>query len=46
MTTDTAAALRAIEIDAEVLLMAKNGVDGVYDADPLKNPNAREVRPR
>ena len=42
MTTDTAAALRAIEIGAEVLLMAKNGVDGVYDADPLKNPNARK----
>ncbi len=34
MTTDTAAALRAIEIGAEVLLMAKNRVDGVYDADP------------
>ena len=42
MTTDTAAALRAIEIGAEVLLMAKNRVDGVYDADPLKNPNARK----
>ncbi|MHB8377993.1 MAG: UMP kinase [Dehalococcoidia bacterium] len=41
MTTDTAAALRAIEIDAEVLLMTKNRVDGVYDADPLKHPNAR-----
>ena len=34
MTTDTAAALRAIEVDCETLLMAKNGVDGVYDADP------------
>ncbi len=41
MTTDTAAALRAIEIDAEVLLMAKNKVDGVYDADPSKQPTAR-----
>jgi len=41
MTTDTAAALRAIEIDAEVLLMAKNKVDGVYDADPSKVPAAR-----
>jgi uridylate kinase len=42
MTTDTAAALRAIEIGAEVLLMGKNGVDGVYDADPLKNPKAKK----
>jgi uridylate kinase len=41
MTTDTAAALRAIEIGAEVLLMAKHQVNGVYDADPLKNPNAK-----
>ena len=41
MTTDTAAALRAIEIDAQVLLMAKNMVDGVYDADPSKVPTAR-----
>ena len=40
MTTDTAAALRAIETDCEALLMAKNGVDGVYDADPAKDPNA------
>jgi len=40
MTTDTTAALRAIEIGAQLLLMAKNKVDGVYDADPLKNPNA------
>ena len=37
-TTDTAAALRAVEIDAEVLLMAKNRVDGVYDADPRRRP--------
>ncbi len=41
MTTDTAAALRAIEIDADVLLMSKNGVDGVYEADPQKHPEAR-----
>ena len=38
-STDTAAALRAAEIDAEAILMAKQ-VDGVYDSDPLKNPNA------
>ena len=43
MTTDTAAALRAIETDCEVLLMAKNGVDGVYDADPKKVPGARKI---
>lgn len=42
MTTDTAGALRAIETDCEVLLMGKNGVDGVYDADPAKEPNARK----
>jgi uridylate kinase len=41
MTTDTAAALRAIEVDCDVLLMAKNGVDGVYDADPAKVAGAR-----
>jgi uridylate kinase len=41
MTTDTAAALRAVEIDAEVLLMTKNRVDGVYDADPASHPEAR-----
>lgn len=40
MTTDTAAALRALEIGAEVLLMAKNNVDGVYDSDPHENPGA------
>ena len=39
-TTDTAAALRAVEIDAEVLLMGKNRVDGVYDDDPRHNPQA------
>ena len=41
-TTDTAAALRASEIDAEVMLMAKNGVDGVYSDDPRTNPNAKK----
>ena len=40
MSTDTASALRALEIGAEVLLMAKNGVDGVYDSDPRTNPEA------
>ncbi len=39
-TTDTAAALRALEIGADRLLMAKNGVDGVYDDDPRTNPDA------
>lgn len=42
MTTDTAAALRALEIGAKVLLMAKNNVDGIYDTDPSKNPDARK----
>ena len=42
MTTDTAAALRAIEINAEVLLMSKNKVDGVYSADPIKKPDAKK----
>jgi uridylate kinase len=39
-TTDTAAALRALEIHAEAMLMAKHGVEGVYDADPSKVPDA------
>jgi uridylate kinase len=39
-TTDTAAALRALEIGAEAILMAKNGVQGVYDGDPQLDPNA------
>jgi len=43
MTSDTAAALRAIEIEAEVLLMTKNNVDGIYSADPLKDPNAKKL---
>lgn len=42
MTTDTAAALRAVETHSSVLLMAKNGVDGVYDADPRVAPNAKK----
>ena len=40
MTTDTASALRALEINSDVLLMAKNNVDGVYDSDPNENSNA------
>lgn len=39
-STDTTAALRAAEIEAEAILMAKNGVDGVYNADPKKDANA------
>ena len=42
-TTDTAAALRALEIHAETILMAKNGVEGVYSADPRENPDARFI---
>ena len=42
MTTDTTAALRAVEMSADVLLMAKNAVDGVYDADPRVDPAARK----
>ena len=42
-TTDTAAALRAIEIGADVLLKATK-VDGVYDADPVKNPDAKRYK--
>ena len=41
-TTDTTAALRAAEIDANVLLMAKHGVDGVYDSDPKKTSGAKK----
>lgn len=40
-TTDTAAALRAIEIEADALIMGKNGVDGIYNADPRTNPAAQ-----
>ena len=42
MTTDTTASLRAIEIQAELLLMAKYGVDGVYSEDPRINKNAKK----
>ena len=46
-TTDTAAALRAAEIDAEVLLKGTHsGVDGIYDADPRLNPDARRSTTR
>jgi uridylate kinase len=43
-TTDTAAALRALEIHAEAILMAKNGVEGVYTADPREDPEATLIR--
>jgi uridylate kinase len=42
-TTDTAAALRAAELHAEVVLMAKNGVEGVYSDDPATNPHAEFI---
>jgi uridylate kinase len=42
-TTDTAAALRALEVHAEAILMAKNAVEGVYDADPRVNPDAKFI---
>jgi uridylate kinase len=42
-TTDTAAALRALEIGAGAILMAKNAVQGVYDGDPHENPNAQFI---
>lgn len=41
-STDTAAALRAAEVEADVILMAKRGVDGVYDSDPRVNPDAKK----
>ncbi len=40
-STDSTAALRACQLEAEVILMAKNGVDGVYDSDPDINPDAK-----
>lgn len=43
-TTDTAAALRALELDVDVLLMAKNRIDGIYTADPNLDPEARLYR--
>ena len=49
-TTDTAAALRALEIHAEAILMAKNNVEGVYDMDPTRStprrPSCRHHPPR
>jgi uridylate kinase len=42
-TTDTAAALRAVEVHAEAILMAKNGVEGVYTADPKTDPSAQFI---
>jgi uridylate kinase len=42
-STDTAVALRAAEIGADVILLAKN-VDGIYDSDPKKNPNAKKLK--
>ena len=42
-TTDTAAALRALEIHAEAILMAKNGVEGVFTADPQQDPDAEFI---
>ena len=43
MTTDSAAALRAVEINASILLMAKHEVDGVYSADPRIHPDATKI---
>ncbi|MBQ1444414.1 MAG: UMP kinase [Renibacterium sp.] len=42
-STDTVAAQRALEVHADIVLMAKNGVDGVYTADPRKDPNAQKL---
>ena len=42
-STDTVAAQRALEINADEVLIAKNGVDGVYDDDPRTNPDARKL---
>lgn len=43
-STDTTSALRAAEIGADIIYMAKNGIDGVYDSDPRKNPGAVKYR--
>lgn len=43
-TTDTAAALRAVELDCNAIFMGKNGVDGIYTADPDKDPNAEFIK--
>jgi uridylate kinase len=42
-STDTTAALRAAEIEADVILMAKKKADGVYDSDPRQNPDAKKI---
>ena len=42
-TTDSCAALRCLEVGADAILMAKNGVDGVYSADPRKHPDAKKI---
>ena len=42
-STDTVSAQRALEIKCDAVLMSKNGVDGVYDADPRRNPDARKL---
>lgn len=41
-STDTTAALRAAEIDADVILLAKKGTDGIYNSDPNKNPDSKK----
>ena len=43
-TTDTTATLRALEVNADAILMAKNGVDGVYDSDPRVNKDAKLIK--
>ena len=43
-TTDTAAALRAVELDCKAIFMGKNGVDGIYTADPTQNKNAEFIK--
>ena len=43
-TTDTAATMRAIELNCDAILMGKNGVTGIYDDDPRKNPNAKFIK--
>jgi uridylate kinase len=43
-STDTVAAQRALEISADEVLVAKNGVDGVYSSDPHKNPGAKKLK--
>lgn len=43
-TTDTAATMRAIELNCEAIFMGKNGVEGIYTADPNKDPNAKFIK--